>query len=110
LREHFEVINHNPFIDGNGRTGRLLLNLLLFKQGYPPAVIEKTNRRQYYKVLGEADGGNDRGLVNLVARACERSLRMFVEAATPVKAAPAPDDRWVMLKPLPLTADLVRST
>lgn len=96
-RAHHEFVAIHPFIDGNGRTGRLLLNLLLFKDGYPPAVIEKATRTQYYRVLAEADGGSLKGLINLVARVCERSLRQYVEATKSVKETPARDDRWISL-------------
>jgi Fic family protein len=96
-RAHHEFVAIHPFIDGNGRTGRLLLNLLLLKDGYPPAVIEKATRKQYYRVLAEADGGSLKGLTNLIARVCERSLRQYVEATKSVKTAPAKDDRWISL-------------
>ena len=94
---HHRFVNIHPFVDGNGRTGRLLLNVLLFGDGYPPAVIEAVNRRQYYAVLAEADGGRDARLVNFVARACERSMRLHVETGTVVRERPPVYDLWVPL-------------
>lgn len=96
-RAHHRFVAIHPFIDGNGRTGRLLLNLLLFKDGYPPAVIEHATRKQYYRVLAEADRGNYKGVIGLVARACERSLRLYLEATKSVGAAPAKNERWISL-------------
>lgn len=96
-RAHHEFVAIHPFVDGNGRTGRLLLNLLLLKDGYPPAVIEKATRKQYYRVMAEADRGSLKGLTNLIARECERSLHQYVEATKSVKTAPSKDDRWISL-------------
>ncbi|MCW1967970.1 MAG: Fic family protein [Anaerolineae bacterium] len=94
---HHIFVAIHPFVDGNGRTGRLLLNLLLFRAGYPPAVIEKATRRQYYKALSEADRGNFEALVNMIARVCERSLRAYLEAVQSADKAPSVDDRWISL-------------
>ncbi|HEX4863441.1 MAG TPA: Fic family protein, partial [Acidimicrobiales bacterium] len=52
----FERIH--PFIDGNGRAGRLLLNLVLVRLGYPPVIIYKRDRRRYLNALRTADGGD----------------------------------------------------
>jgi len=49
----FECIH--PFIDGNGRVGRLLANLELMKAGYPPVDIKFTDRKEYYDSLSEYD-------------------------------------------------------
>jgi Fic family protein len=48
---HGEFVKVHPFIDGNGRTARLLLNFELMKFGYPPIVIKTSNRLEYYEVL-----------------------------------------------------------
>ena len=51
---HGEFVKIHPFIDGNGRTSRLLLNFELMKNGYTPIIIKKENRAKYYEVLDHA--------------------------------------------------------
>ncbi len=48
----------HPFFDGNGRIGRLLLNFILLKNGYPIIIIQNKNKRRYYNALRRADDGN----------------------------------------------------
>ncbi len=94
---HHKLVAIHPFIDGNGRTARLVMNLLLFRRGYPPTVILQTNRRGYYRVLMQADAGQKGPLVNFVGRAVERSLNLYLEACTPQTEPAAPDDEWIPL-------------
>ena len=95
---HHRLAAIHPFIDGNGRTARLVMNLVLMRAGYPPTVIERINRRQYYRVLEQADAGKPAPLVNFVGRAVERSLNLYLEACLPVIAPPAPGDLWIPLR------------
>ena len=77
---HFRLVHIHPFVDGNGRTARLLMNLILMREGYPPAVIRMERRPQYYEALALANGGGQKPFVALVAEEAERSLDVWLEA------------------------------
>lgn len=62
----FERIH--PFLGGNGRTGRLLLNLALVRLGYAPAIIYKRDRTKYLNALRSADTGDPGPLGEMIAR------------------------------------------
>lgn len=55
---HHKFEKIHPFIDGNGRTGRILMNYILIKNKYPPLIISKKNRLEYLKFLRQADKSN----------------------------------------------------
>ena len=76
---HTRFVKIHPFVDGNGRTGRLLLNFELMKAGYPPAIIQKEDRLAYYDALDEACvSGNYSAITQLVANAVQRSLDTYL--------------------------------
>ncbi len=83
---HCEFEQIHPFIDGNGRTGRLVLNLLLVRLGYPPAIIFKTERTRYLKALRRADQDEYGQLGEFIARAILENLYKFI---VPAIAGPA---------------------
>lgn len=95
---HHRLVSIHPFIDGNGRTARLVMNLLLMKKGYPPTIILRTNRRKYYTVLALADDGKPEALVNFAGRAVEQSLDLYLEACKPSTRPSDHDDEWILLK------------
>lgn len=93
LHARFEQIH--PFLDGNGRTGRLVLNLLLIRLGIPPAIIYKGDRSRYLAALRRADNGDPGPLGEFLARAVLDNLDKFL---VPAVAGPA------RLFPLPALA------
>ncbi|SER79856.1 Fic family protein [Actinokineospora terrae] len=87
---HNEFERIHPFLDGNGRTGRLVLNLLLGRLGYPPAIIFKRDRERYLLAMRKADQGEFGPLGELIARSVTANLYKFVMPAVagPVKLVP----------------------
>lgn len=78
---HHKFVWIHPFFDGNGRTARLLMNLLFMKYGYPPAIILINNRKQYYRSLNLANNENYEPFILLIAQALERSLDLYLESS-----------------------------
>jgi len=88
IHNHFERIH--PFLDGNGRTGRLVMNLVLVRLGYPPIIIFKRQRDAYLSALRRADAGDCGALGELIARAMEDNLNRFIvpNIAGPARMVP----------------------
>ncbi len=87
---HCDFERIHPFIDGNGRTGRLVLNLLLVRLGYPPVIVFKRNRSQYLAALDRADNDEPGALAELIARSVIDNLHRFVvpNIAGPARLVP----------------------
>ncbi len=75
---HHEFVRIHPFIDGNGRVARLLTNFYLMKNGYPAIVIQKEDRKKYYKTLNKADQGNLSDFANFIARSINESIQYYL--------------------------------
>jgi len=80
---HHKLVHIHPFFDGNGRTARLTMNLLLMQAGYPLVIILKNDRKKYYEVLDKADSGNYEPLVKFIAQSIERTLDIYLKTLTP---------------------------
>ena len=79
---HYRLVSIHPFIDGNGRTARLLMNCLLMIHGYPPAIIRPRDRAAYLGALETAQlGGPRTAYDSLIIRAVDRSLDIYLDAA-----------------------------
>ncbi|MBZ9785878.1 Fic family protein [Psychroflexus sp. CAK57W] len=75
---HHKFVWIHPFFDGNGRTVRLVMNLLLLKVGFTPAIVLSTDRRKYYTALNAANKGNYFKLSLLMAQALERTMNIYI--------------------------------
>lgn len=95
---HYKLVSIHPFSDGNGRTSRLLMNLLLMQNGYPPAIIRKEDRLPYINSLEKAQTTGDLSdFYNLIYEATDRSLDIYLEALEPERTSepePSPEQRF----------------
>lgn len=80
---HHKIVFIHPFFDGNGRTARLAMNLILMQNGYPLATILRNDRKRYYNTLSEADKGDLGRFITFIAKSAERSLDMYLKVLTP---------------------------
>ncbi|XP_013786133.2 adenosine monophosphate-protein transferase FICD homolog [Limulus polyphemus] len=77
---HYKFVFIHPFMDGNGRTGRLLMNLILMRAGYPPVIIRKQDRSLYYQYLQFANEGDVRPFIRFIGDCTERTLDVYLFA------------------------------
>lgn len=76
---HHKIVSIHPFVDGNGRCARLIMNIILMQAGYPLVVVLKNDRKGYYDSLSQADHGKITPFCSFVARSVERSLDIYLE-------------------------------
>ncbi|MBX7237161.1 MAG: Fic family protein [Caldilineales bacterium] len=77
---HFWLVDIHPFVDGNGRVARLLMNLLLLQSGYPIAIVRTEDRLAYYAALEAGHAGRLNDFLLLVAAAVDRTADLHLSA------------------------------
>lgn len=76
---HCGFVRIHPFIDGNGRTTRLITNLELMKVGFPPVILPVEQRVPYYEALQKYDDtGSPNDFLTLLTVLAEKSLRFYL--------------------------------
>lgn len=80
---HHKFVNIHPFFDGNGRVSRLLMNVILLREGYPLSVVLKNDRKKYYDTLSKADEAEYIPFVRMMASSVERSLDIYLKVLRP---------------------------
>ena len=80
---HHKLVYIHPFFDGNGRTSRLIMNIILMQTGFPLVVVMKSDRKRYYSALSSADKGDYKIFINFIARSVERTLDIYLKVLTP---------------------------
>ncbi|KAM3172941.1 hypothetical protein ACTXT7_013529 [Hymenolepis weldensis] len=78
---HWKLVYIHPFYDGNGRTARLVMNLILMRAGYPPAIVRKEDRATYYEGLKSANSGDVRPFIRFIADCAETAIDEYLRAS-----------------------------
>jgi Fic family protein len=78
---HLKLVTIHPFVDGNGRTARLLMNLILLQNGFPSAIIKNEDRLEYINSIEKAQLTNDcTDYYKIIIDAVNRSLDIYLNA------------------------------
>ncbi len=76
---HLEYERIHPFRDGNGRTGRLILNKILIQNGYPPIIVYKDNKEAYFNAIEKAREGRKKKYYQFMLEQTNKSYNYLLE-------------------------------
>ena len=108
---HYRLVTIHPFTDGNGRTARLLMNMVLLMSGYPAAIIRKRDRLAYIDSLEKAQlGGSKDAYLKIVTRAVNRSLDIYLKAVKDEEGAVSDSGTLLKIGELAKTVNQRNST
>lgn len=108
---HYRLVTIHPFVDGNGRSARLLMNMILLMCGYPAAIIRKRDRLAYIGALEKAQlGGSKEDYLKIISKAVDRSLDIYLKAAAGEDADPIENDKLLKIGDLAKQAGESTST
>jgi Fic family protein len=96
---HLKLVSIHPFTDGNGRTARLLCNVILLKNGFPPAIIRPRDRKVYIASLETVQlGGNADNYYEIMYAAMARGLDLYLESLSSSEEIAVRDASDTLLK------------
>ena len=108
---HYRLVTIHPFVDGNGRTARLLMNMFLLMNGFPSAIIQKRERLKYIGSLEKAQlGGSKDDFLRLISRAVERSLDIYLKALSGAPESDSGEERLLKIGELAKRVGVANST
>ena len=95
---NYRLVTIHPFVDGKGRTARLLMNMILLMSGYPAAIIRKRDRLAYIESLEKAQlGGPKDDYFKIISKAVDRSLDIYLKAVRGEEADPIENDKFMKI-------------
>ena len=105
ITAHLKFVSIHPFVDGNGRVARLLMNMILLKYGYSPIIVRPSDRKKYLSAIENYQTKGDEESYNaLMLRLLNRSAKMIISMFEPIEVEPkklVTISKYAKLKGLP---------